>query len=445
MGLSSLPDPFFKFIEQTSGILLNDRNLAMIQKLMEQDFSGVHRSDLQQQLTDAPFTHPIWQKFIQALTVGETYFFRNRSHVKALSEHVLPEIIQTRRAQNLKQIRIWSAGCATGEESYTLAILLHQLLPDIHDWSISLTATDINLAYLAYAEKGVYTRRSFRNETPPELAEKWFIKNSSQFEIKPQLRQFVTFKPLNLITDVYPSYAYQLANVDMIVCRNVTIYFDQQTTGTVIRRFFNTLTDGGWLLVGHSEPNLEGYRMFSARNLAGAIVYQKQTQPEQQPAMSPVRPPRPPRADVPLEKPRQASRRTGDHKSDAHQLLEQAQDAANQQNWQQALDLLNLVELSDKFNPKVHYLRGIIYRERGDYPAALLAMRQAIYCDPNFALAHYMLGDIFKQQGQLSGARRHWQIARSFLKSQPPDKILDASNGLTVDMLIDLIDFNLSS
>jgi len=150
--------------------------------------------------------------------------------MEALRHTVLPAIIQERRQKNFKQLRIWSAGCATGEETYTLAMLLAELLPDIQQWSISLLSTDINAAYLAFAQKGIYTKRSFRGETPSELAQTWFIQNEGRYQVKPEIRRLVTFAPLNLIEDEYPSFANHTTNMDLIVCRNITIYFDKPTT-----------------------------------------------------------------------------------------------------------------------------------------------------------------------------------------------------------------------
>ena len=443
-------DKFLSFIETTSGITLNERNRTTVEKLIQQEFQDKSLSDLQGFLAETPFTHPLWQKLIQALTVGETYFFRNKNHMQVLQEKILPDLIRERRQKNFKQIRIWSAGCATGEEPYTLAILLHQLLPDIKDWTINLLATDINAAYLAFAQKGSYTQRSFRGETPPDLADKWFVQNEKQLQIKPEVRRLVTFAPLNLIDDNYPSFANHTMNMDLIICRNVTIYFDKETTRKIIDRFYTTLNNDGWLIVGHSEPNIETYRAYETHNIYDAIIYQKINRPKSEAT-----------AAVTLKKPRMTTEQlyqslsafvpmptpTTDNQPAATArdvtALDHAQIAANNQQWQDALRWLEVAEQADKLNPMVHYLRGIVYRQLNQNADAILAIRQAIYCDSDFALAHYILGDVFQKEGQLANAKRHWRIARSTLATLAPDTVLERSDGLTVEMLQGLLDFRL--
>jgi len=206
------------------------------------------------------------------LTVCETHFFRNRPQFETLERHILPELIRRRRP--LRRLRLWSAGCATGEEPYSLAILVRRLLPDLADWDVLILATDVNRDVLARARRGVFGAWSFR-EVPADIQRTCFERVGSQWEILPQIRDLVTFAHLNMVQGGYPAPASNTHDMDLILCRNMLIYFDEQTTQRVVGRLYTALTDGGWLVVGHAEPSLTTFRQFATRNLPGTVVYQK--------------------------------------------------------------------------------------------------------------------------------------------------------------------------
>ena len=228
-------------------------------------------SNLLATLKNKPESYPAWRMIIQALTVGETYFFRNQAHLKALRESVLPDLIEQRRRAGDRRLRIWSAGCASGEEPYSLAMLLRDLVPDIESWSIDLLGTDINEFFLERARQGFYRSHSFRGETRDWLQQRWFTASEGGFQLVPEIRRMVRFESLNLISDTYPI----AASMDIILCRNVTIYFDREETRRVMGRMYDTLAENGWLIVGHSEPQPEIYDAFTARNYENAIFYQR--------------------------------------------------------------------------------------------------------------------------------------------------------------------------
>jgi chemotaxis protein methyltransferase CheR len=248
-----------------------------------------HRRDdlahgLSQALSASPFATPAqfyesitssgegWDLLIEHLTIGETRFFRNEAHFDALRRHIFPELIARRSA--LRVLRIWSAGCASGEEPYSIAMLLHDILPDIDNWTVSILATDINPAFLRRAREGLYSAWSFR-ETPENLRSRFFTPEENRWRLNEDIRRMVTFMRLNLAEPQYPSIANGTYALDMIICRNVTIYFDPVTTRQVAERFYGTLAPGGWLLVGHAEPQASTYHQFETRNFPNAILYRK--------------------------------------------------------------------------------------------------------------------------------------------------------------------------
>lgn len=227
------------------------------------------------------------KRLINVLTIGETHFFRDAPQFDALVNQVLPELIAQKRAsakavgQNppiSPQLRIWSAGAASGEEPYSIAMLLHELIPDIANWHILILATDINQDSLEKAKKGVYTNWSFRETRAKSKRALYFTPHGKVYKLKDHIKKMVTFAPLNLINDDFPAVYNNTVSMDMIICRNVTIYFDEETTRSIIQKFYQSLIQGGWLVVGHSEPSLTIYRDFKSCPFAGTLLYKKTTQ-----------------------------------------------------------------------------------------------------------------------------------------------------------------------
>ncbi len=227
-------------------------------------------------------------RLINLLTVGETHFFRDNSQFDALINHVFPALINRKRAEarlegsasaGMPHLRIWSAGCSSGEEAYSLAIILRELIPDIQNWRILILATDINENSLSKAQKAIYTDWSFRESRALALRPVYFSKEGKNYRLNDDIRQMVTFTRQNLIEDDYPSIHNNLISMDLIMCRNVTIYFTEETTSKLVRKFYKTLNNDGWLVVGHSEPSLITYRDFKAHTFPGTLVYHKTGQP----------------------------------------------------------------------------------------------------------------------------------------------------------------------
>jgi len=211
-----------EFIEQRTGLRTDESRQAEVARtvdglLLAEGLLDV--SSLRLALGQHPIGHPLWRAVIRATTIGETYFFRNAAQFQALRDQVLPELIARRRANGFKQIRVWSAGCATGEEPYSLAILLGELLPDLADWSITILATDINQEFLERARQGVYRASAFRNETPDDLRDRYFKPVEGGWQLDPAIRRMVTFGHLNLVSDDYPSFETNTTGLDLIVCR----------------------------------------------------------------------------------------------------------------------------------------------------------------------------------------------------------------------------------
>ncbi len=212
----------------------------------------------------------------QVLTIGETYFFREPAALKALEDHVLPALINARGKTGERRIRMWSAGCCTGEEAYTLAIMLARLIPSLSEWDITILATDINPDFLRKARAGRYREWSFRG-APAWLKTGFFSKCASdEYELRPHVRRMVGFSYLNLVDDAYPSLVNNTSAMDVILCRNVMMYFAPDRAKQVAGRFRRALLDGGYLVMSPSEGGHGSAGLFARAWFDGATLYRKE-------------------------------------------------------------------------------------------------------------------------------------------------------------------------
>jgi len=204
------------------------------------------------------------------LTIGETYFFRDPATFEALASQVFPALAQEKRGL-AKRLRIWSAGCCTGEEPYSIAIALRRALPDLDDWRITILATDINPQFLRKAAAGVYGPWSFRG-VPDETRAAYFRRRpEGRFELLPSVRKMVTFACLNLVEDVYPSLANNTNAMDLIFCRNVLMYFSGEQMRKVVASLRRSLVDGGRLVVSATEASREVFGEFATAGVPGIV------------------------------------------------------------------------------------------------------------------------------------------------------------------------------
>jgi chemotaxis protein methyltransferase CheR len=207
---------------------------------------------------------------VDNLTTNETYFFRESPQLKAFAEEILPELRTT--LADRKSLRIWSAGCSTGEEPYTIAMLLLESGTWWRDWQVEILGSDINQRVLHTARKGVYKKTSHRVSTP-EMMKKYFVEEGKgDYRIIDAVRELVSFSYVNLLDPFKTSL---ISNMDVIFCRNVIIYFDRDAKKKVVESFHDKLRDNGYLLLGHSESLINISNAFVLRTLKNDMVYQK--------------------------------------------------------------------------------------------------------------------------------------------------------------------------
>lgn len=392
-------------------------------------------------------------RLIKTLTIGETHFFRDEAQFNALANRVLPELIRRKRAAAAAvgtginpQLRIWSAGCSSGEEPYSVAILLKELLPDIDEWHILILATDINQDSLARARQAVYSGWSFREVTAKRWRSDYFIAEpgcgnqtrATRYRLRDDIRRMVTFASLNLTEDNYPAIHNNTVSLDIILCRNVTIYFTEEITRRVIQRFYRALVDGGWLVVGHSEPSLLIYRDFESRSFPDTLLYQKTGRPtawpegwewpdaarankpggapfapdKQLPAPNgssrpPIstgvtfRPPQEPTLPASPPLPRQPLSQPA---PPAKTPAQAAEDLLNQGRLEEAIAALQQQLAGGPNSAAIYTLLGRAYANQGRWAEARDFCQKAIDLDSLSTEAYYLLASIHQHEGHLGPA-----------------------------------------
>lgn len=405
-------------------------------------------------LATVPDEDPALRRLAAHLTIGETHFFRDRAAFEALEQQLLPALIATRRAEGIRRLRLWSAACATGEEPYSLAILLDRLLPDRRDWSITILATDINAEALEVAQRGLYRDWSFR-DTPAWVRERHFRPSADQtFELDPAIRRMVTFAPLNLAADVYPSVMTNTGAMDLVLCRNVLMYFTRDARHAAVARLQRSLVAGGWLLVSPAEASSELLRPLAPVNYPGAIFYRKGPAPDPAPARQTWQPdaltpdrlgPAPSwlesRASEDVAPPPEPSTTTPDRQSEvspeAVNDLERARSLADQGNLDEARRLCEGALVRNRLDPEPHLLLAAICQERGEIPAALEALRRALYLAPDSAPAHFLLGSLLVREGHRRRGRRSMETVVALLSPLSRDEVVPGTGGLTAGRLLE--------
>jgi len=214
-----------------------------------------------------------YEALLERLLTQETSFFRYPGVYEAFEKRVLPELHTKKFWKNPRTLRIWSAGCSTGEEPYSIAITILDSLSFADAWNVEILATDVGRQALKSAERGIYSGRSIASVTEKHLASHFSAVDGRQ-QVKPRLRNMVSFAQMNLASPVY------MGRMDAIFCMNVLIYFSEESRRTLVQRFYETLEPGGYLFLGHSESISKMPVKFQAIVLNDCILYRKPTADE---------------------------------------------------------------------------------------------------------------------------------------------------------------------
>ena len=273
------PDPDLvrirDLVYQVAGIFHPDTKLRLLLDRCGRRMKELKTATLREyfeHLTVRPTRQTELVALLNEITIGETCFFRSQPQLDALQQIILPKIIEAKAKLPLRRLRIWSAGCSTGEEPYTLSMVLQEESQRrLKDWGIEILATDLNERSLAHAKNALYGAYSTRHLTP-YYRQKYFMVAADQLQVQPQVRNSVTFSRLNLSDDSRMTF---MKSLDVIFCCNVLIYFDLASKRRVIQHFYNNLLPHGYLFLGHSESLYGVNDDFRLVHLPAATAYIK--------------------------------------------------------------------------------------------------------------------------------------------------------------------------
>ncbi|HEY4085239.1 MAG TPA: CheR family methyltransferase [Bryobacteraceae bacterium] len=370
---------------------------------------------------------------IAEIAIGETYFFRHREHFDALRDVVLPGLMARKGAE--RKLRIWCAGCADGAEPYSLAILLRREFGHLlADWDVSILGTDISRQFLASARAGEFEEWSFR-ATPDDIRRACFRKNGKRWTIAPEYRVGVSFQFHNLAENAFPPLS-DLAAFDLIVCRNVMIYFGPELMRTVVSQFHACLKPGAWLLVGPAEPNMAHFTLFKVVNAPGVTLYQRRAfstiaRDETQQEDTVRRFVEPDAAPIAEAGVRVAAERLIAAPA-APPGLADLRRYADQGDWANAVRCGKELLASDNLNAQVHFHYALVLEQAGDYADAEESLRKAIYLNRQWPLAHYHLGLLLQSRGETRRAARCFDNVLGVLASLAEDVALPDADRITV-------------
>jgi chemotaxis protein methyltransferase CheR len=471
---------FHDYLMSHSGLHFERRNIRILERALAARMSALRIGSSREYysyLTGNRDNRQELQKLLPFLTVGETYFFRYHAHYDALRTILATELAG--KKQN--RIRLWSAGCSTGEEPYSLAITVMEALPDWRERDIRILATDINNRSLKKCREGVYGPWAMR-VIDKRYLDRYFTTIGKSYLISDEVKSLVDFSHLNLLTDEFPEPASEFRDISVIFCRNVMIYFSLATTRKVVDKIAATLAPGGCLFLGHAETLSQISSGFERHSQSGGFYYRaKQERAEipyrETPAPPPVREIKPVRQtapqpsvprQVPLDRPpvRIASRPEVD--PDAlyrkavnlfdeekfqesskvlDELLESKPDhsgalvirgfiQANSGRFQDAFATCNAALGIDDLLPEAFFLRGVLLDINDSPVEAVEEYRKAILLRMDFVMAQFYLGRLYYRLGNTTAGDRAVRNTLKILEKAPKGSVIPFSGGLTREVIL---------
>jgi len=465
----ALLQKFQQLVTMHTGLQIRAQELAAFEQtlLTRAKALQLSRPEKYHQLLEGASTQSAeeWKQLIALLTNQESYFFRDKGQFSLLRHTILPELIQANRAR--RALRIWSAGCSTGEEAFSLAMLVDQLLPQHENWKVFILGTDIKEAALSKARRGLYSPWSFRL-VEPAMQQSYFREQQSDYKLDGRIRDMVTFRTGNLFKDSFPNPAADFHEMDLILCRNVFIYFEANAVSVVLDKIARTLREGGYLMTGHAELNTQKVNQLQARVLPGSVVYQRADHerlsvplpsiPAAPLASIPqiaqiTNPALPDSGSTPRVEPtpviaaapvnlfaeaevlfRQKSYAAASEK--LNQLLQDepqnygalclaAQSCANLARHEEATEYCRRAIAVNSFAPIPYSLLAHIAEERGDGETASDLLKKVIYLAPTFIPAYLDLAALYNEQGDESRAQKMRATALELLRALPSETIVE--------------------
>jgi chemotaxis protein methyltransferase CheR len=427
-----------------------------------------------------------WDQLIARLTNNESYFFRDKGQMTLLRERILPELIA--RNQERRTLRLWSAGCSTGEEPYSLAMLVDELLPQrravsASGWEIVILGTDIDEQALQKARRGMYGSWSFRTMEAAQQ-QRYFQRQGDGWQVAEATRSVVTFVRCNLVSDSIPSTMTGIHDMDLILCRNVFIYFERKAVSAVLPKFAQTLREGGYLMTGHAETQGRLAEPLQARMFPESVVYQRVSKASigveapasvaqkaagtavgrttaarsQPPAEAPSRRPppvteraapakanaAPPEVVERALAEAEARYAAGDYQA-VLRTLQPLQETASERaclllahahanlgHHEEATGCCERLMKARPFAAEPYELLASIAQEQGRYDEAKLLLKKALYLVPSAPASYLELGELYRRESDTARARTMYLTALELLEQRPAEAAVGSYGGPTV-------------
>lgn len=406
----------------------------------------------------------VMEYLVSRITAGESFFFQDDAHYRFLQESWLPKIIAEKRARGNHSLRIWSAGCSTGEEIYSLAMLIKEALPSLSDWNIHLLGSDVNTQFLKKAIKGEYDSWSFRNKmVEPYMG--YFLEDKGNYTLSPEIRDMVKFDYLNLFENTYPAIMSGTTALDLIFCRNVMYYFEEDVIEKMLDRLSRALTKEGVLLVCNKD--LMSYRpkreilLPTKRN----FIFIKANSHAKEEKKTPI--------IVKDKKVSTASSVTTDSLDSLEKLEEKIIAAIRLEQWHEVISLTqcaiekhgkqsNLLQwqakgyanlgemekaieatdnslLLDKLDHHTYLIKGLIELSAGEFKKAEENLKRCIELDPKMFEAHYILGILFLKIGNIKEGIHFMNDALDLVIALPLDRYVHTMRSLTCERFTEIL------
>jgi chemotaxis protein methyltransferase CheR len=397
-------------------------------------------------------------------TVGETYFFRHKQCFDVIKSDILPELAEIARNEARSELNVWCAACSSGEEPYSLAMLLDNAELPLPGWQVNIYASDINQEFLKRALGGIYSEWSFR-ELPEEYLHKYLKPvGKNRYELEPRIREKVKFFSYNLLRPEYPDIP--VRKLDMILCRNVLIYFNKKQIHGIFNKFQSLLHDEGWLLTSPAEVATNPDCRLKPVNCSGVYFYRKmRAEPEQSGAahnnikrpseekrqqpdkIAKRRTKTAPRQSRPKPAPASEEQNLEKHISPAEllnmaknpqakvspeQAAGMARRCADAGRLELALHWSDIAMAGDNLNPETHYLHAQILRENGEIDAALRELKNVLFLNPDFIAGYFTSGMLQLKSGKRKAALRNLRNAEKMLSKMDDSREVAGCEGVTV-------------
>lgn len=475
-------DKIRSFIMKRAGLYFKEHEISSLRDNIAKRMAAVKcptRWEYYNLLTQSQEAHKEFTELLNLLTIKHTHFFRSPDQFIGLKDKVLPEIIERKTKGGDMTLNILSAGCATGEEPYSIAMVLLDLLGEPSPWKVNILATDISTEALVAAKKGIYPKRALQHIQKnfiKEYMERFCLIHKDKVFVSPAVKNMVEFQYMNLIDEFYPQ------GFDIIFCKNVTIYFELETVKTVIEKFYSSLNEEGYLFTGGTETLYGISDKFELVDIDHAMVYKKIPAKELKPTQEKVWPWQPaeifPEKEKTTVAPTYKAQEVIKKKAllspakslkDARQLYEKAKKAFLKKDYETAqksaksaleiesaleeahILLANIFLNQDRFGEaerecqkaininflfaEPRYLLGLIHKKKLQYKEALDNLRKAIYLNTNYSLAHFTIAELYREKSQAQEALKAYRNTLKALEHEPEEQFKESSGGLAKKVL----------